>query len=86
MDMPRPAGRPRDRRAADIPRDGCISLRVTTLAPEPLKAVAVAYSTDGRYDNDVWGGGGSPLTVDTRAWTAASPAAGSAGPPIPPPT
>ncbi|MFD3585598.1 CocE/NonD family hydrolase [Streptomyces sp. NPDC058683] len=62
-------------------QDGCISLRTAALAPEPLKAVAAARSTDGHYDNDGRCGGGSALTVDTRAWTTALPAAGSANPP-----
>ncbi|MER5524113.1 CocE/NonD family hydrolase [Streptomyces sp. NPDC002677] len=64
--------------------DGCIFLRTAALAPEPLKAVAVARSTDGHHDNDARYGGGSALTVDTRAWTAFLPAAGSMSPPPPP--
>lgn len=64
---------------------GCISLRMTALAPEPLKAVAVARSTDGRYDNDALCGGGSALAMDMSARTATPPAACSASPPTPPP-
>ncbi|WP_329266340.1 CocE/NonD family hydrolase [Streptomyces pseudovenezuelae] len=49
---------------------GFDSLRIAALAPEPLKAVVTACSTDDRYDNDVHYLGGSVLAVDMHAWAA----------------
>ncbi len=49
---------------------GFNSLQIAALAPEPLKAIVTACSTDDRYDNDVHYMGGSALAVDLHAWAA----------------
>lgn len=62
--------------------DGFSSLRIAARAPEPLKAIVTACSTDDRYDNDVHYAGGSVLAVGMHAW-AATTLAFAARPPDP---
>lgn len=49
---------------------GSNSLRIASVAPEPLKAVVTVCSTDDRYDNDTHYLGGSLLAAGMHPWAA----------------
>lgn len=54
-----------------ISRGGFDSLRITALAPEPLKAIVTVCCSDDRYDNDAHHMGGSVLAEEMHASASA---------------